>query len=393
MPTSMDERGLGTRAPGEVVSCGQERTASPTVLHLIGSLDRGGTESQLVQFIERSAEPQHHVVMAWAGAGDLASELSAPPVWARAHPDAPRRAFDVIAIGRSLRRTIRERGVDLVHAHLSAAEFMAAFTTPPGIPIVASRRGRTQNHADRTWFRAAERLSHRRLAAMVCNSEELATFTFRHDAAPPPVSVIPNGVDLVRFRPSALPPEPVVAVVANLIAYKRHDRFLRAFAGVARAVPDARAVLVGDGPERPALEWLVAELGLRDRVRFVGAVQDVRPHLASARVVALASDHEGLPNALLEAMAMGRPVVATAVGGVPELVRDGDEGRLSPPDDAAFAQALTALLSSPSDAERMGSAARRRAERYDWGSVVTRTEDLYRRVVTGQRFPRGRRID
>ena len=82
-------------------------------------------------------------------------------------------------------------------------------------------------------------------------------------------------------------------------------------------MPAARAVLVGEGPERPRLEATAAELGLGERVRFAGAVTDVRPFLAEARVVALTSDHEGLPNALLEAMASGRPVVATRVGGVP----------------------------------------------------------------------------
>lgn len=393
MPTSMDERGLATRAREEAMPSARGRTGAPTVLHLIGSLDRGGTESQLVQFIGRSADPRRHPVMAWAGAGELAAELPAPPVWGRPHPSAPRRATDPIAIGRILRRTIRERGVGLVHAHLSAAEFVAAFATPAGVPIVTSRRGRTLNHEDRIWFRTVERLSHRRMAAMVCNSEELAAFTLAHDHAPPPVTVIANGVDLARFAPTPLPSAPVVAVVANLIAYKRHDRFLRAFARVARAVPDARAVLVGEGPQRPELEWLVADLGLGDRVRFVGAADDVRPYVRDARVVALASDHEGLPNALLEAMAMGRPVVATAVGGVPELVRDGDDGRLSAPEDAAFADALTAVLSSPADAERMGIAARRRAEGYDWAAVVERTEALYRRVAAGERFPRGRRID
>lgn len=375
------------------MASGRSPVSTPTVLHLIGSLDRGGTESQLAQFVARSTDPRRHVVMAWAGAGALAAELPSPPIWARRHPQASRGPLDVIAIGRTLRRAIREREVDLVHAHLSAAEFMAAFTVPAGIPIVTSRRGRATTHQDRAWFRATERFSHRRMAAMLCNSEELAAFTLRHDAAPPALSVIPNGVDLGRFAAVPLPAEPIVVVVANLIAYKRHDRFLRAFARVARAVPDARAVLVGEGPERPELEWLAADLGLRDRVDFVGAVHDVRPIVATARVAALTSDHEGLPNALLEAMAMGRPVVATAVGGIPELVRDGDEGRLSPPEENAVAEALTAVLASPADAERMGAAARRRAERYDWDTVVRRTEELYRRVAAGERFARGRRID
>ena len=90
--------------------------------------------------------------MAWAGAGELAPTFPRRPC-GRAATRARRRAAATLAIGRALRRTIRERGVDLVHAHLSAAEFVAAFATPAGVPIVASRRGRTLNHEDRIWFR------------------------------------------------------------------------------------------------------------------------------------------------------------------------------------------------------------------------------------------------
>ncbi len=105
---------------------------------------------------------------------------------------------------------------------------------------------------------------------MICNSTDLATGTLERDIDPPPIVVIPNGVDLDRFAPVPLPSEPVIVVVANLIGYKRHDLFLRALEVVARRVGAVRAVLVGDGPERGRLEALALQLGISDRVDFLG---------------------------------------------------------------------------------------------------------------------------
>jgi glycosyltransferase involved in cell wall biosynthesis len=181
-------------------------------------------------------------------------------------------------------------------------------------------------------------------------------------------------------------------MVANLIGYKRHDLFLRALATVLPLVPDVHAILVGDGPERPALERLAHDLGISHAVEFAGRVADVRPYIERSRVVALTSDHEGLPNALLEAMAMGRPVVARAVGGVGELVHDGREGWLTGSDVATIADRLVRALTPSEGQVAMADAARQRAELFSWGQVVHRTEDLYRRIAGGERFERGQRI-
>ncbi len=119
--------------------------------------------------------------------------------------------------------------------------------------------------------------------------------------------------------------------------------------------------------------------------RSSGEVADPRPYLARAHVVALSSPHEGFPNALLEGMASGRAVVATSVGGVPELVRDGLDGRLTPYDVRAFADALSGLLKDPAACNRMGEAARARALGFTWDDVVDRTNELYARVCAGRR--------
>ena len=149
---------------------------------------------------------------------------------------------------------------------------------------------------------------------------------------------------------------------------------------------------MGEGREREGLTALAASLGLGDHVRFVGQVPDVRPYIRQARVVALISDHEGLPNAVLEAMAMGRPVVARAVGGIPELVRDGEEGWLTDSEPATIANRLVGALTPGPIPEAAGVAARDRAGSFAWDRVVSRTEALYRRVAAGERWTRGTRV-
>ncbi len=360
----------------------------PTVLHLIESLGPGGTERQLVQLIGRSSAPASHLVLTWAEPSDLAPELPREPLSPNGPASGP---WNALSAARLVREVIRRSNVEVVHAHLSKAELLAAVAVPRRIPIIASRRGRNRQD-DRAWFRLAESFSHRRLACMLCNSEELASFTLGHDPSPPPVVVIPNGVDLDRFAASPLPADPVVTVVANLRPVKRHDLFLRGLAIARRTRPDLHGVLVGDGPERSRIEALCSELGLGDAVRLTGSVDDVRPHLRATRVVALTSEREGLPNAILEAMAMGRLVVATEVGGIPELVRHGREGFLVSPNPEDVAAGLLRAVEPDPVSEEIARAARARAESFAWPAVVRRTEELYRRVVAGERLPRGTRV-
>jgi glycosyltransferase involved in cell wall biosynthesis len=366
----------------------------PTVLHLIGSLARGGTESQLVQLVLRSTAPERHIVAVFSECGALAEKLHRPVHLIGPLSRGFRSLRDDLGAVRDLGQLIRLEKVDLVHAHLSSSELLAAAGVPRGVPIIMSRRGRNLSYEDRPWYRLAESLAHRRVSVMLCNSSELVEFTLKHDLAPPPLKVIPNGVDLDRFAPTPLASgPPTVTVVANLIAYKRHDLFLRAFAMLTKKLPHARATLVGDGPERLKLEKLTFELGLQERVLFVGRLDDPRRFIAEAHVAALTSIHEGLPNAVLESMAMARPVVSTRVGGIPELIHHDREGLLVEDRPDAVADGLLQILCDRERMERMGSAARARAESFGWDQVVARTEDVYRRVIAGERFARGQRVD
>ena len=353
----------------------------PRVLHLIGSLERGGTEHQLVELIRRSPAPERHLVAVFTRMGDLAASLPSPPVMLGPIRRGASSAASITRAIVDLHRLVREMQPDVVHAHLAHSEVLASIGVPRGTPIVASRRGRTPLFERPVAGKVALAAALYRERMIVCNTDDLAVGAGAHRLAPS-IVVIPNGVDCRRFCPSPLPEgPPTVVMVARLRPQKAHDRFLRAFRGVRDQLPTARAVLVGDGPLLSDLERLASDLELGDSVRFVGGVSDTRPYLAESHVAVLTSPYEGLPNALLEAMAAGRPVVATAVGGVVELVRDGREGLLAPVNDEALTAALIEVLSNRHLAARMGAAARVRAESFDWKITVARTEAMYRSVV------------
>ena len=151
----------------------------------------------------------------------------------------------------------------------------------------------------------------------------------------------------------------MVAIVARLVPIKAHEVFLRAARLVCAALPSSQFLVVGDGERREALEALTAELGLGASVRFLGWRRDLERVYADAWVVALTSRNEGSPVSLIEAMAAERPVVATRVGGVPDLVEDGVTGCLvAPGDPEALAEALVALLQDPSAARCSAGSAR-----------------------------------
>jgi glycosyltransferase involved in cell wall biosynthesis len=160
---------------------------------------------------------------------------------------------------------------------------------------------------------------------------------------------------------------------------KNHALFLRAAAGVARRFPLAEFVLVGDGPFRTEWEELAQQLGIGPRTRFLGERSDITSVLAALDVVVSPSRTESLSNAILEAMAAGRPVVATQVGGNPELVRDCETGLLvAPEDERALAKALETMLASPNLAREWGENARRIAhENYTVDHALQLFEQLY----------------
>jgi glycosyltransferase involved in cell wall biosynthesis len=227
---------------------------------------------------------------------------------------------------------------------------------------------------------------------VVANSEAVRQDAIGTEDLPPEkVSVIYNGLDLARYDRVAdetvrglrqqlgLGAGPVVIVVANLIAYKGHEYFLQAWAQVCRVFTDGVALLVGDGPVRKEREADARALGLEPRVRFLGIRRDVPALLAAADLLVHPSLQEGFCNAVIEAMAAARPVVATDVGGNREAVVDGETGLLVPAADPdRLAAATLGVLEQPDRGAAWGRAGRRRAvERFQQSRMVMEYQTLY----------------
>jgi glycosyltransferase involved in cell wall biosynthesis len=173
--------------------------------------------------------------------------------------------------------------------------------------------------------------------------------------------VIPNGVSLARFSLPRAVVRGRILMVGRLTPPKRPDVAIRALGSVRTRIPEAELLVVGDGPLRPDAERLAADLGLGGAVRFLGHRDDVPELLAEAECALLASDYEGCPLAVVEALAAGVPVVATDAGGIRELVRDGVTGAVAPPDAEALAAALESVLADPARAAAQGAEGRREA--------------------------------
>ncbi len=236
-----------------------------------------------------------------------------------------------------------------------------------------------------------------RADAFIANSQEICQELGAAGFPPGRIVHIPNGVDLDCFRPDptarsaearrrlGLPPGLLVIYAGRLDPQKGLHTLIAAMRAPGAAMSEARLLLLGDGPQRAELERSVRQDGLGNRVMFRGAVEEVAPYLRAGDVFALPSLGEGMPNALLEAMASGLPCVASAVGGCRDAIAHGDTGFLVPPGDAAALQeALERLAQSAATRDRLGAAARQAAAtRFSLVNMVERYEACYRAVLAG----------
>jgi phosphatidylinositol alpha-mannosyltransferase len=253
-------------------------------------------------------------------------------------------------------------------------------------PVVATFHA----HLDRSRLMEAVgpalRTVSRRIAAPVAVSEAAARFVGRVMRGP--VEIVPNGVDVGRFaEPGApadgLPGERRILWVNRLDPQKGFPTAVRAFGALAAELEDVALVVAGDGADRDAVRLL--DEAVRDRVAMLGNVpHDRLPayHAAAELFVAAATGQESFGIVLVEAMAAGLPVVATDIAGYREVVRDGVDGLLVPPNDPeALAAAFRRVLADAELAARLASSGRERARGYDWDVVAPRLEAIYRRVA------------
>jgi glycosyltransferase involved in cell wall biosynthesis len=225
-----------------------------------------------------------------------------------------------------------------------------------------------------------QRLAYKTAHAVVANSDAAADVLRREGVADTKIRTIPNGVDVSAYTPVGRRERlRRIITVANLRPEKGYDTLIVAAALIVRHRPDVEFAVVGDGPLRGSLIDEVAARGLSSHFRFLGQRNDVPALLATSDVFVLASRSEACPNGVLEAMAAGLPIVATRVGGIPELIDAGRTGMLVDADDAgALATSVIDLMDRPDFAHHLGRAARERAERrFSLDQMIGSFERLY----------------
>jgi L-malate glycosyltransferase len=324
-------------------------TASRTsVLLMTNTLEVGGSERQFAMLMESLNRDQFDV---HAGClrriGGLVARVGEIPEFP---PGGRLWGIQAQRAQLALVRHMRRHGVDVAHAF----DFYTNLMLIPaarlaGVPVIGSHRQlgdlltRAQFKVQYWMFRWCDRV--------VCNSRAAADALIAAGLPDEKLAIIPNGLAEQAFaeHAPALPREPGVVRIGMIArmnsAVKNHPAFLQAAARLVKQHAAVEFVLVGDGPLRLGLEALAAELGIADKVLFAGERHDIPAMLASLDVSVLISSSESLSNVILESMAAGVPVVATQVGGNPELVKDGETGTLVPAgDEARLVEALAQLI-------------------------------------------------
>jgi glycosyltransferase involved in cell wall biosynthesis len=301
---------------------------------------------------------------------------------------------------------LRRERVDIVHSHNWPTFFHTVLAAKLArVPVIVhGEHGRESQEVDRKWkSRLARKFLYARTDQVVTVAQDLKDIVVREFGVPPgKVKVIPNGVDLDKFEnlPEAaalrekfgLPKEgPLIGTIAHLRPVKDMPTLFRAFAAVFRKRRDACLVVAGtaeapDDPVHREVERLIREGGLEGNVRFLGQTAEAPALLSILSVYVNSSLTEGMSNTILEAMAAGVPVVATSVGGNPELVRDGENGYLFPArDDGTCALKILQLLENPGLGRDMGRRSRARVlEKHSFARMIRENEDMYRTLASGR---------
>lgn len=366
------------------------------VLFCTDNFGIGGTELNAVRTAEALVRHGVHVeVAALQAEGPLRARYDAAGIKVHDFPLANLYGPGAVRQGLRLASMIRSGRFDVIHCHDIYTNIFAGFWARRGgaSAVIASRRWGLDSTQGR--LETLNRVAQRRSTKVLANSSEVAGMVRGDGVRGDRVAVLPNFVEPDAFiapdvaeaaawRSSHGIPEDAVllGIVARLAPVKNHDSLLRAVAQIAPAHPRLHLAVIGDGPLRASLEQLARELGISGRVHFTGMVPH-RPNVShNLDLVALSSLSEGFPNTVAEAMAAARAVVATSVGGIRDVVVDGETGVLVPAEDTkALANALAQRLADPAGTSRMGVRGREvAAERFSEDGVISRLISLYQEL-------------
>lgn len=382
----------------------------PAVCHVVHALGVGGAEVLVDQMVRRMSDEFHCIVAVLDEVGEIGERLRQDGFTVEHLNRQP-------GIDRGCAKRLQEfadrEGALLLHAHQYTPFFQAMLSR--GLlgrrPVIFTEHGRhfpdlpsrKRSLVNRLLLRSCDRL-------IGCGGAVRQALIDNEGLPESRVEVIYNGVDLkalghpspgarerIRSEFGWQPDDFVAVLIARLHELKDHQTALRTVDRARHEIPGLRLLLAGDGDERQAIEQTVRELNLEQTVTLAGTRKDVPDLLAAADVFLLSSISEGIPLTVIEAMAARRPVVSTAVGGLPEIIEHGVTGFLSPARDViSLSDSLVSLFRDRQLRERMVELASRRAvEKFSLGSMLDRYRDVYRQVIGRRhsRFLTGRRND
>ena len=387
-----------TPAPKPTVA----RAATPTrkikVLHLITSLEVGGAQHGLLLGLPRfDPDRYEHVICSLMDRMQMAIQFRQAGI--EVHSLGLRRKTD-LAVALRLRTLLRQLRPDILHTYLLHSNVVGRIVGRlVGVPAIIGSE-RTIGQA-RRWGLLATRLTNSLTDAVEVNSETGAQAVERDLGVPPEkIEVVRSGIDLDAFGGSAKRAETrsalriadshhLVLYVGRLRPVKGIEYGIRAFARALAQNENMHMAMAGEGEQLGYLENLVAELRISEKATFLGVRNDLPDLFSAADSVLMPSLNEGFPRTAIEAMAAGKPVIATGVGGTPEAIVDGETGILVPPKDIeAMASALVELVGDPELQSRLGAAGREHAmQNYSVENYVTRLDTLYRQLLGSANSP------
>lgn len=360
------------------------------ILHTEASLAWGGQEIRILTEAQGFVKRGHAVVIAapaesllFARAREAGFPTEAVSMQKRGYPAAVR----------ALLRVIEKYQIDLVHTHSSRDSWLGLF---------AARFSRRRPRLIRTRHLSTPIGSNRLSRWLYARPDRIITtgeatrrrLIEESGLSPERIISIPTGIDLDYFRPApralnatARDAPPAIGMIAFLRDWKGHTYFIDAAREVLRKVPEATFYIVGDGPEEARLRALLDRIDLTSRIQMLGYQPDVRAILSRLDIVVLTSyANEGVPQSLLQAMAMEKPVIGTTVGGIPEVIEEGVNGHLIPPRDSeSCAEKIIDLIRHPARRAEMGAAGRARVEKeFSFERMIDQVETVCRVALRGR---------
>jgi glycosyltransferase involved in cell wall biosynthesis len=367
------------------------------ILYIIDTLEKvGGTERHLLELAKNLNKELFDctVCVLNENTGCIAKEIEKSNIAVMVIPVKKIYNFNAFRQALKIIKLIKEKHIDIVQTfHFKADIYGGIISKVSRVPILISSRRDLNNWQNRTALLFLSRIVNRFFNKFIAVSGDVKNLTIHDEwVRPSKIVTINNGVDLERFHPYGQEEnmrirrhlninmgDCIIGCIANLREDKNYDVFLKAIAKLASVKKDIKCLIVGDGPLRKMLNSLSDELGISSCVIFTGYREDIPDILSIMDIFCLVSKKEGFSNAVLEAMAMARPIVATKVGGNKEAVVEQETGILVPHDDAGkMADAILELCNDVALREKMGLAGRKRIESvFTLERMIKEMEELY----------------